>query len=153
MAFPVLKRQIAYTTHRCWNVYTRRAQYLANQAWRDQYGQIDDATGEAWAAAQSVTFQLPDGKSMQLPEGWQQEMRDGERVFIAPDGRELSEAVAAAEAVRLANEAPTKGKVAGTSALRRLSNIVQEGHAADSDHEGHAGDRRSRGSHKPDTLN
>lgn len=73
MLFPVLFGHMSFTTHRCWTVYLRRAIYLAHEAWRQAYGQVETQPAVG-AEAVRPTYQLP-GDAVQLPPGWREEKR------------------------------------------------------------------------------
>ena len=49
LSFPMLFGHMSLTTHRCWTVFLRRAQFLARESWSLKYGQaaIQQEQGDA----------------------------------------------------------------------------------------------------------
>ena len=85
MLFPILFNHMSFQTHHCWCVFVRRAIYLAADSWRRFYGQMQrhsEGTGTA-----VVQFQLPNGKQVDLPEGWSRRFNaPGEACYVDPNG-------------------------------------------------------------------
>ena len=129
MIFPMLFGHLAFVTHRCWTVFLRRAQFLAQESWRQAYGQLAIQGGLPDDSCE-ITYQLPDGREVKL-RGWREGTRGDTLVYEGPDGQELSVEDFAQEAVCVAREQPTTGRIAGTAALRRLGHQMQEGCAED----------------------
>ena len=75
MLFPVLFGHLSFSTHRCWNVYVRKATWLAGEAWRNAYGQL--ATREVGEELCRPTYTMSDGSEVELPSGWRRTVRDG----------------------------------------------------------------------------
>ena len=84
MLFPILFGHMSFQTHRCWCIFMRRTIWLAAESWRRYYGQVKNtAVGSNSVAPQ---FKLPTGTIITLPQGWQTEQRDGQQVYLDPDG-------------------------------------------------------------------
>ena len=63
MVFPILFGHMSFTTHRCWTVFVRKAMFLAGEAWREAYGQLE--TRELEDDHSTVMYHFPDGTSME----------------------------------------------------------------------------------------
>ena len=100
MVFPMLFGHMSFSTHRCWTVYLRRAQFLAQESWRLNYGQLAIQQNDD-NAAQQITYTLKSGDDLKL-KGWSEFMREGRLFFKAPDGQEFDEFDFAKETVRIA---------------------------------------------------
>ena len=65
IVFPMLFGHMAFVSHRCWTVYLRRAQFLAQESWRLAYGQLAIQQGLGDVVCE-VLYQLPSGDSIVL---------------------------------------------------------------------------------------
>ena len=147
MVFPMLFGHLAFLTHRCMTVFLRRAQFLAQETWRQAYGQLAIQGGLPDDSCE-ITYQLPDGREVKL-QGWREGTRGDTLVYEGPDGQELSAEDFAQEAIRVARDQPNTGRIAGTAALRRLGNQIQEGCAEDPEIVEEAGGSDARGRRGP----
>ena len=131
MVFPILFGHLSFTTHRCWTVFTRAAIFLANEAWRQAYGQL--ATQPPEDEHSRLTYTLTSGDTAVL-HGWREGTRDGQKVYEGPDGREYDSVAFAEEALRQARSG-VSGSAAGSAitVLRRLRRELQEGAVEDDD--------------------
>ena len=122
MVFPMLFGHLAFMTHRCWNLFMRKAIYLGAEAWRRKYGQL--AT-HCEKPPSIVTFTLPGGQSVAM-DGWTHDRRDGADVYIGPEGDEY-------DTIGYAYEAFQAGKAGGNSlsAVTRALQNFKEGGAAE----------------------
>ena len=99
LVFPMLFGHMCYTTHRCWNVWTKTAVWRAMRAWRETCkGQAATESGSASFSGQLVLAHR--GKLSALPTTWKQR---GSQVE-APDGT-LYNSVSAARQAFLATNA------------------------------------------------
>ena len=85
MVFPMLFGHLAFMTHRCWKVFMRRAIYLAAEAWRRAYGQLETV---ARPPDSFVAYTLPANGEVVLMTGWSREKRGDIDVYTSPDGEE-----------------------------------------------------------------
>ena len=89
MLFPIIFGHMSFQTHRCWCVFIRRATWLAAESWRRFYGQT--AGSDNGTASTNLLFQLPHGKSVQLPEGWTTELQSpGQVAYFDASGTSYS---------------------------------------------------------------
>ena len=63
----------------------RKAIYLAAEAWRKHYGQAATAESEPAAA---LTYVIPGSGQQVVMPGWSEVQREGETVYLSPDGEE-----------------------------------------------------------------
>ncbi|CAK0850189.1 unnamed protein product, partial [Prorocentrum cordatum] len=121
MVFPMLFGHLSFMTHRCWKVFMRKSIYLAAESWRRRYGQADTAES---APAASITYAVPGtGEQVAMP-GWREVQREGETVYVSPDGEEFDTIEYAHQAFQIAN--------ASGSSLRDVTkalNKLREGEA------------------------
>ena len=120
MLFPILFGHLSFTTHRCWCVFVKKATFLAAQAWRRHYGQMDTAVADASVAP--LTYTLPDGGTVML-KGWRKELRDNAEVCLGPDGQEYNQLEHAAQA--FAQEAVGDSSARGQT-LRLLTAMARQ---------------------------
>ncbi|CAK0895070.1 unnamed protein product, partial [Prorocentrum cordatum] len=100
MVFPMLFGHLSFMTHRCWKVFMRKSIYLAAESWRRRYGQADTAES---APAASITHAVPGtGQQVAMP-GWREVQREGEAVYISPDGEEFDTIEYAHQAFQIAS--------------------------------------------------
>ena len=129
MVFPTLFGHLAFTTHRCWTVFMRKAIYLAAESWRQAYGQV--AVQQHTDAVAALQYKLPNGNNI-IFEGWSEE-RDGDLVvFKSPDGKEFTSLTDAAEYLtRDACHGAGKRDTARPAlrAMSRLADDLKLGHA------------------------
>ena len=121
IAFTILFGHLSFVTHRCWNVFTRKAIFCASEAWRLAYGQL--ATDSQVASECRSVYKLPENVT-NLLDGWSQEERDGRRVFTAPDGREV-DAARYLQAVAKHKTSDPDAKQRAT--LEAFANLLHEG--------------------------
>ncbi|CAK0862279.1 unnamed protein product, partial [Prorocentrum cordatum] len=121
MVFPMLFGHLSFMTHRCWKVFMRKSIYLAAESWRRRHGQADAAES---APAASITYAVPGtGQQVAMP-GWREVQREGETVYVSPDGEEFDTIEYAHQAFQIAN--------ASGSSLRDVTkalNKLREGEA------------------------
>ena len=86
MVFPMLFGHLAFMTHRCWKVFMRKAIYLAAEAWRREYGQLETV---ARPPDSCVAYTLPATGDAVLMTGWTREKRGDIDIYISPDGEEF----------------------------------------------------------------
>ena len=116
MVFPILFGHLSFMTRRCWTVCMKKTIFLAAEAWRRRYGQLKTQRHED--PGSTVLYKLPNGDTCAL-QGWRSEVRDGEVVYIGPEGEEFSAVKFAYEAQRLERAgASTSGDT-----LRALTHI------------------------------
>jgi len=84
MLFPILFGHMSFQTHRCWCIFMRRTIWLAAESWRRYYGQAKNTVVGSNSVAPQ--FKLPTGALITLPQGWRTELREGQEVYIDPDG-------------------------------------------------------------------
>ncbi|CAK0847613.1 unnamed protein product, partial [Prorocentrum cordatum] len=121
MVFPMLFGHLSFMTHRCWKVFMRKSIYLAAEPWRRRYGQADAA--ESAPAALITYVVLGTGQQVAMP-GWRQVQREGEPVYVSPDGEEFDTIEYAHQAFQIAS--------ASGSSLRDVTkalNKLREGEA------------------------
>ncbi|CAK0817607.1 unnamed protein product, partial [Prorocentrum cordatum] len=100
MVFPMLFGHLSFMTHRCWKVFMRKSIYLAAESWRRRYGQADAAES---APTASITYAAPGtGQQVAMP-GWREVQREGETVYVSPDGEEFDAIEYAHQAFQIAN--------------------------------------------------
>ncbi|CAK0792583.1 unnamed protein product, partial [Prorocentrum cordatum] len=100
MVFPMLFGHLSFMTHRCWKVFMRKSIYLAAESWSRRYGQADAAES---APAASITYAVPGtGQQVTMP-GWREVQREGETVYVSPDGEEFDAIEYAHQAFQIAN--------------------------------------------------
>ncbi|CAK0841403.1 unnamed protein product, partial [Prorocentrum cordatum] len=121
MVFPMLFGHLSFMSHRCWKVFMRKSIYLAAETWRRRHGQADTAES---APAASITYAVPGtGQQVAMP-GWREVQREGETVYVSPDGEEFDTIEYAHQAFQIAS--------ASGSSLRDVTkalNKLREGEA------------------------
>ena len=129
MVFPMLFGHLAFMTHRCWNLFMRKAIYLGAESWRRAYGQL--AT-HGTKPESVVTFTLPSGETVPM-DGWSHFQRDGADVYVGPEGDEY-------DALEYAYEAFQSAKAGGAhlSAVTKALQSFKEGAAVEEDADGPA---------------
>jgi hypothetical protein len=110
----------------------KKAIYLAAEAWRRKYGQLK--TQRLDDPGNIVSYTLPSGETCTL-QGWRATQRDGEAVYISPDGAEFTTLQFASEAQRTEREGAVGSSGATLRALTKVLHDFKEGHYEDSDHE------------------
>ena len=133
MVFPILFGHLAFTTHRCWTVFMRKAIYLAAESWRRAYGQV--AVQQQSDKVSALQYKLPNGDDV-IFVGWSEERRGEHVVFISPEGVEFNSLTDAAE--HLTHDASIGAAKWDTAcpALRAMSRLVDDlkvGHAYESE--------------------
>ena len=122
MVFPMLFGHLAFMTHRCWNLFMRKAIYLAAEAWRRAYGQLATHTAKPDSVGETVVM-----------DGWSRSERDGADVYVGPEGDEY-------DAIAYAYEAFKSAKSGGAhlSAVTKALQSFKEGSAVEEDAAGPA---------------
>jgi len=114
MVFPMLFGHLAFMTHRCWKIFMRKAIYLAAEAWRREYGQLET---KAHIPDSSITYTLPGSDDAVIMRGWSQVQRDDRIVYIGPEGDEY-------DCIEYAHQAFEDAKKQGGS-LRAVTKALQ----------------------------
>ena len=106
---------LAFMTHRCWKIFMRKAIYLAAEAWRREYGQLET---KAHIPDSSITYTLPGSDDAVIMRGWSQVQRDDRIVYIGPEGDEY-------DCIEYAHQAFEDAKKQGGS-LRAVTKALQD---------------------------
>ena len=119
MVFPMLFGHLAFMTHRCWKVFMRKAIYLAAEAWRREYGQLET---QAEVPASKLTYQLPETGENVSMDGWSLVKRGEATVYVGPDGDEYDTIEYAYKAFEEA-----KSRTGNFAALTKTLGAIKEG--------------------------
>ena len=132
LVFPMLFHHMSFQTHRCWTVYMKAATFMAAEAWRQEYNQISATIGMPESHEVSIA-QLPMPGRSKLVDGWHQESRGDEMVYIAPDGTEMdaieyASRMMGTEGTSVGDTLPVVDafKHTNRTALRAMRNIAEQ---------------------------